>query len=178
MNRSLRWIWCLLPLLYGCPYTAPYAIDPQPMMEINQALVGKWATFVTKVVNDKISREEPVKIIFSARSDREYDIAITGYLQELQPYRVIDQDTIHGTGYLSMIQHRVFLNALIKSRYYIAEVQESGGKFSLFPLRDGFTAKHVKSSADVRTAIGYHFATRVTPAFAEEFILRNLQRVN
>ena len=180
MIRILRHglLLLLLSCLYGCPYYSPYAIDPQPMMNIEPRLVGKWATLVTREVNDKESYTEPVKIIFEQRNEKEYDLFITGYINELKPFRVVDADTIRGTAFLSMIKNRVFLNAFIKSRYYIAELREERGQFSILPLLDGFTAKHCKSSADLRTAIGYHFATRVEPRFSEEFCLRGLQRVN
>jgi hypothetical protein len=176
--KQLGPLFLFFPMLYGCPFRSPYAIDPQPMMAINPSLVGKWATLVTRVVNDKEFYTEPVKIIFTQRNEKEYDVFITGYINELKPFHVVDADTIRGTAYLSMIRQRVFLNAFIKSRFYMAELQEDRGQFSILPLQDGFTAKHCKSAADVRTAIGYHFATRVKPHYAEAFCLRRLQRVN
>jgi hypothetical protein len=180
MIRPKPWVvlFLLTPFLYGCPYYSPYPIDPTPQMDINTTLIGNWATLVTRVVNDKTSYTEPVKIIFKQRNEKEYNIFITGYINELAPFHLVDEDTIRGTAFLSTIKKQVFINAFIKSRYYFAELQEKGNQFSILPLEDGFTAKHVKSAADVRAVIGYHYATRLEPRISEAFSLRGLQRVN
>ena len=99
----------LATILFGCPYDSPYAIDEEPVQNIDESLLGKWAAFVPRPSDDKHYKEDPVKIIFEKRTNMEYDIAITGYLDELRPYKVVTNDTIIHDGYIG-INDAVFSN--------------------------------------------------------------------
>ena len=164
--------------LYGCPYDSPYGIDEEPQQYIDESLLGKWATTVPRPSDDKHYREDSVKIVFEKKTEMEYDIAITGYLDELKPYRVISNDTIKGTAFLSVIDSRQFLNAFIHGKMYIAEVKKENKNLSIFTLHEHFTAKYIKNSAALRTAVGFHYKSRATPSYDDWFVLKDLQKVN
>lgn len=164
--------------LYGCPYSSPYSIDAEPQQYIDEGLLGKWATMVQRPSYEGHYREAPVKVIFEKRTEMEYDIAITGYINELKPFRVIENDTIKGTGFLSTVNNRILLNSFIGGRYYIAEVIKDKNNVSILALAEQFTNKYVKSSAVLRSTIDVHYHTRVNPSYDDWFVLKNLQKVN
>lgn len=165
----------VLIILYGCPYRSSYRLDATPILPLNEGILGKWAAFVAKPGKE---RPEPVKVILSRRNDEEYDISITGYIDEMRPFKVIDNDTIKATGYLSDVDGRMLMNLLLKDQCYIAEVRMAKGKLSLLPLIDYFTSKLIKSNTELRNAVAFHFKTRLRPMFDEEFCLRDMVRVN
>jgi len=163
--------------LWGCPYESPYAIDAAPKEYADDELVGKWAGFVTRPTVENEFAESPVKVIFEKRSDMEYDVAITGYIDELKKYRVVENDTIHGTAFISIVDGREFVNTFIKGRYYIAEVRKDKSSFSLLTLAEKFTNKYIKNSDQLRQAISVHYKTKPEPVYDDWFIARNLQKV-
>ena len=166
-------------ILTGCPFDSPYCIDTEPLLPIDESVLGKWAALVEKPGDDKHFREESVRIIFEKRTDMEYEIAITGYIGELKPYNLITNDTIKGTAYLSEVAGRQFLNAFIHGRVYIAEVKKENGQlFSLLPLAEVFTSKLIKNSRELRSAVEFHYKVRLKPGYDQQFSLKNLQRVN
>jgi hypothetical protein len=164
--------------LCGCPYDSFYGIDETPQMPVDTDLLGKWAAFITKPDVDNTTKDELVKIIFTERNSQEYNFAITGYIDEMQPYHLIENDTIKGTAYLSSLKQKLFLNARIKGKIFIAEVKKQNRGFSILPLSEGFTGKLIKNSKELRIAIGFHYDTRVAPAYDETFTVKNLQKVN
>ena len=165
-------------ILCGCPYDSPYNIDKAPVQNIDESLLGKWATFIKKSGNASYSKEEAVKIIFSKRTDVDYDIAITGYIDELKPYHLIENDSIKGTGYLSEAAGRQFLNAFIHGKVYIAEVKKDNGTISILPISEYFTSKLIKNSKELKAALEFHYKVKLTPAYDQMFSLKNLQKVN
>lgn len=175
---SIILLFTLSALLCGCPYDSPYNLDQEPAQNIDESLLGKWATFVKKSGNAPSSKEEPVKVIFSKRTDVDYDIAITGYIDELKPYHLIVNDSIKGTGYLSDVAGKQFLNAYIHGRVYIAEIKKDNGTISILPLSEYFTSKLIKTSKELRNAVEYHYRIKLTPAHDAMFCLKNLQKVN
>jgi hypothetical protein len=164
--------------LYGCPWHSPYAIDKEPRQYIDESLLGKWAAMVARPAYEGQSREEPVKIIFDKKSDMEYDVAITGYISELKPYRVVTDDTIKATAFISTVNNREFLNALVYGHFFIAEIVKENNNISILALSEQFTNKFVKSSDVLRTAIEVHYKTKARPGYDEWFVLKNLQKVN
>ena len=176
LHLSLLFFVCVF--LWGCPYDSPYGIDETPQQPIDETLLGKWAALVTRPSYSNEHKEEPIKIIFEKRTDMEYDVAITGYIDELRRYRVIDNDTIKGIAFLSVINNRQFLNTTIKGKVYIAEIKKQENSIDILTLTEHFTSKFVKNSAALRIAIGYHYKTRITPMYDEWFVLKNLQKVN
>jgi hypothetical protein len=164
--------------LCGCPYDSPYNIDEAPLQNIDEGLLGKWAAFIIKTDDAGKLKEEPVKIIFEKRTEMDYDIAITGYLDELRPYHVIANDSIRGTAYLSVVGGKQFLNAYIYGKVYLAEVIKDGPTISILPLSEYFTSKLIKNSKELRTAVAFHCRVKATPAHDPIFSLRKLQKVN
>jgi hypothetical protein len=173
---ALTFSLCIV--LWGCPYESFYAIDTAPQQNIDEGLIGKWAAFVTRPSVENEFIESPVKIIFEKKSDMEYDVAITGYIDDLKKYRVIEHDTIKGTAFISVIDSRQFLNTFIKGKYYIAEIRRQDSSFSLLTLAEKFTSKFVKNSESLRNAISVHYKTKAQPSYDDWFVAKNLQKVN
>ena len=176
LHTALSFLLCIV--LWGCPYESFYAIDISPQQNIDEGLIGKWAAFVPRPSLENEYTESPVKIIFEKRNDMEYDVAITGYIDELKKYRVIENDTIKGTAFISVIDSRQFLNTFIKGKYYIAEIKRQDSTFSLLTLAEKFTSKFVKNSEGLRNAISVHYKTKPEPVYDDWFVAKNLQKVN
>lgn len=169
-------ISCLLGiLLCGCPYSSAYRLDAEPQQPIDESLLGSWASFVSKP--GATEKKEPVKIIISKKAESEYSIGITGYIDELRPFRVITDDTIKATAFASAVGDKTFWNITLKDRNYLAEIKTEQGKLSILPLCEHFTAKLVKSNEALRVAVNFHCKTRVQPLYDEEFCLRDMVRV-
>lgn len=171
-------IFSLSIVLCGCPYESPFGIDTESQQPIDEGLIGKWAAFVQRPSYENDYKESPVKIIFEKRSDLEYDVSITGYIDELKRYRVIENDTIKGTGYLSTVDGHEFLNTFIKGKTYIAEIKRENNSISILTLAEHFTNKYIKNSTELRNAISVHYKTRIEPLYDEWFVAKNLQKVN
>ncbi len=171
-------LFSLCILLWGCPYESPYGIDPEPQQYIDEELLGKWAAYVPRPTYESEYAESAVKIIFDKKSDMEYDVAITGYIDELKKYRVIENDSIKGTGFISIVDTREFLNVFIKGRMYIAEVKKENGSLSILTLAESFTNKFVKNCTVLRNAISVHYKTKPEPTYDDWFVAKNLKRVN
>jgi len=180
MKQSLQIIslGVIAAFLCGCPYESPYAIDEEPSQLIDDNLLGNWAAFVPKPSNDKHYKEDVIKINFTKRSDREYDIAITGCIDELKPCKVIANDTIKGTAFISTIGKYQFLSTTIGGKVYIAELKQLAKGISIISLSEHFTAMYVKSSKALKAAIGYHYHTRQMPSYDDWFVLKDLKRIN
>ncbi len=176
LHTAVSFLLCII--LWGCPYESFYSIDTQPKEYIDESLLGKWASFVPRPSFENEYTESPVKIIFEKKSDMEYDVAITGYIDELKKYRVIENDTIHGTAFISIIDTRQFLNTFIKGKYYITEVKRTDSTISLLTLAEKFTSKFVKNSESLRNAISVHYRTKPVPVYDDWFVAKNLQKVN
>ena len=161
-------------ILYACPFSSTYKLDAEPEIYIDDVLLGKWATMTTT----KNGKQQPVKLILSKKNDTEYNIALTGYLDDLTPYRVIINDSIKGTAFMSMVSNRQFLNIEIKGQTYIAEVLYKNDKLSFLPLAEKFTAKYIRSNEELKLSVEVHVATRVSPMYDESFCLWNMVRVN
>lgn len=173
---TLLFFCCII--LWGCPYESHYPIDKESQQPIDENLLGKWAAMVNRPAYDGDHREEPVKIIFEKRTDTEYDIAITGYLEDLNRRRLIKEDTIKGTAYLSIVDSKQFLNAFINGKIYIAEIKQRENDIDILTLSEHFTSKYIKSSEVLRNAISIHYKTRPVPSYDDWFIAKNLQKVN
>ena len=165
-------------LLWGCPYESPYGIDETAQENIDEDLLGSWATYATKPSNEGDNKADPIKVIFSKNTDLEYNIAITGYLNELKPYRVITNDTIKGSAYISTVAGKPFLNVFVKGRMYIAEIRREKNDLSILCLSEHFTVKYIMNSAELRKAIEFQYKVSVTPVYDDYFVLKYLQKVN
>lgn len=165
----------LSTLLCGCPYSSRYSLDESPTIYVEDGLLGKWATFVKKPGSNK---EEPVKMVLSKKNDTEYNIAFTGYLDELKRFGVVKADSINGTAFMSTVGQHQFLNINIKDKIYIAQFVVKDETLSLLPLVEHFTAKMVQNNQGLRTAVAFHYKMRVHPLVDEDFCLRDMVRVN
>ena len=161
--------------LCSCPYSSPYKLDDGPNIYIEEDLLGKWATFIKKTGSES---EEPVKLILSRRSDMEYNIAITGYLDELKPFNVVHADTVKGTAFISAIDDKQFLNITINTNVFIAELKYRENKLSLLPLVEHFTSKMIFNNTALRKSVEVHYKTRVHPMYDDDFCLKDMVRVN
>jgi hypothetical protein len=167
-----------LPILWACPYSSIYKLDDQPVQYIDDSLLGKWTAMVTKPSDDQHPIEEPVKIVFSKKSDMEYNVAITGCIHELACSGVMLGDSIKGTAFLSIVANREVLNILIQNQFYLAEVQREDGKLSILSMSEHFTNKFIKNNAELRNALEFHFKTRLYPSYDDYFVLKDLQHTN
>lgn len=161
--------------LCGCPYSSAYKLDEAPGIYVEDMLIGNWACFVKKPGNNK---EEPVKMVLSKKNETEYNIAFTGYLDELKPFRIITNDSIQGTAFMSTALGRQFLNIEIKARTYIAELKLENNKLSLLPLAEHFTSRMILSSIALRGMLEFHYKTRTHPMYDEDFCLWDMVKVN
>lgn len=162
-------------VLCACPYSSTHVLDETPGIYVEDALLGNWATFVKKPVSGK---EEPVKLILSKKNDTEYNIAFTGSLNELKPFRLIEKDSISGSAFMSTVGGKQFFNISIKGNIYIAEIILKNGALSLLPLSEHFTAKMIMTNTDLRNSVEFHYKTRVLPLYDDEFCLRDMVKVN
>jgi hypothetical protein len=170
---KVYWILISSLLLCGCPYRSAYRLDAEPLLPVQENLLGKWATFVKKG-----NRSEPVKLILTQKTATEYDISITGYIEELRPLRIITNDTIKGSGFLSEVGGKNMLNFVLQDQVYLVEIKMEDGKLSFLPLAENFTSKLIRSHAELRSMVFHHYKIRLQPLYDETFCLRDLVRVN
>ncbi len=164
----------LVFILYACPYSSAYKLDEEATTPIDESIIGKWAT----LVRNNFGKPEPVKMILSKKNDTEYFIDFIGTFKELFPYQVSKTDSIKGFAYLSIIDNKQFLSIEVKNRTYITALIYKDEKLSILPLADGFTAKYIKSNAELRQAVEFHVKSRPFPYFEDQFSLKEMVRVN
>jgi hypothetical protein len=172
---TISLLFFLSVLLCACPYSSPYQLDVNPNIYVEDELLGSWATFVKKPVSGK---EEPVKLILSKRNDTEYNIAFTGYLDELKPFKLVYKDSVSGIAFMSTVAGKQFLNISIKGTNYIAELKLKNGNLSLLPLVEHFTSKMIQNNAELRNCVEFHYKTRVHALYDDDFCLRDMVKVN
>lgn len=161
--------------LCSCPYSSAYYLDETSNIYVEDALLGKWVTFLKK---PRSSREEEIYLTLTKRTDTEYNISFTGNLDDLRPYKVLISDSLNGTAFMSTVDDRQFFNININSRVYIAELKLKDEKLSLLPLAESFTAKMIFNSAALRKSVEVHYKIRVHPLLDDDFCLRNMIKLN
>ena len=161
--------------LCSCPYSSAYNLDESPGIYVEDTLLGNWTTFVKRPGGRK---EEPVILTLSKRTDTEYNISFTGYLEDLRPFTHITADSIAGTAFMSTVANRQFLNISIDARVYIAELRLKDGNLSLLPLAEHFTGKMILNSPALRNSVEFHYKTRVHPVIDDDFCLRGMIKFN
>jgi hypothetical protein len=172
---TISLLFLLTTLLCSCPYSSPYQLDESPNIYVEDDLLGSWATFVKKPVSGK---EEPVKLILTKKNETEYNIAFTGRIDELRPFKLVAKDSVSGTAFMSTAAGRQFLNITIKGTNYIAELKLKDGALSLLPLVEHFTGKMIQNNADLRNCVEFHYRTRVHAMYDDQFCLRDMVKVN
>ena len=171
---ALSILFTLTFILCGCPYSSVYKLDGEPAVPIDETLIGKWATMVTTGSGD----EQPLKMIVAKRSDFEYDMSFIGQINDLRYFNVLTGDTLKATAFLSEAASRRFLNVQVKGETFIAEMVQKDGKLNLLPLCEHFTVKMIRNNEELRTALEWHFKTRLYPLYDPEFCLKQMSRVN
>jgi hypothetical protein len=161
--------------LCSCPYSSAYYLDETSNIYVEDALLGKWITFIKR---PNSSREEEVYLTLTKRTNTEYNISITGTLDDLRPYNVLISDSLTGTAFMSTVDDRQFFNIRLNTRIYIAELKLKDDKLSLLPLAESFTAKMIFNSAALRKSVEVHYKTRVHPLLDDDFCLRNMVKLN
>lgn len=161
--------------LCSCPYSSPYNLDEAANIYVEEGLLGNWTTFVKRPGG---RRTEPVTLTLRKRSGTEYDIAFTGYLEDLRPFALITDDSIKGTAFMSTVDDRQFLNIRINARIYIAELRLKDDKLSLLPLAEHFTGKMIFNSTALRNSVDFHYKTRVHPMVDDDFCLKDMVKFN
>lgn len=161
--------------LCACPYSSAYYLDEEPGIYVEEALLGNWIAFVKKPNN---TREEAVYLNLGRKSDTEYNIAFSGNLDELKPFKYITSDSLAGTAFMSTVDGRQFLNIRINSRVYIAQLTVKDSRLSLLPLAEHFTGKMIFNSMALRNSVDIHYKTRVHPILDDEFCLRDMVKIN
>jgi hypothetical protein len=172
---TISLLFILSTLLCSCPYSSQYLLDESPNIYVEDDLLGSWATFIKKPVSGK---EEPVKLILSKKSETEYNIAFTGKLDELRPFKLVYKDSVSGTAFMSTVASRQFLNITIKGTNYIAELKYKDGSLSLLPLVEHFTGKMIQNNSELRNCVEFHYKTRVHAMYDDDFCLKDMVRVN
>ncbi len=167
-------LFFLSVLLSACPYSSQFQLDDSPTIYVEDALLGSWATILKK----PNGKEEPVKLILSKKNDTEYNIAFTGSINELRPFKLIYKDSVSGTAFMSTVGDNQFLNIRIKGIIYIAELQFKEGTLSLLPLVEHFTSKMIQHNFELRACVGSHYKTRVHPLYDDDFCLKDMVKVN
>lgn len=162
-------------VLWGCPYSSPYGLSEEFTEPINANLIGKWATLVE---NRMENSSHPVKIVLEAKSDVEYFVKIYADQKMVRAFTGIKADSLAGHGFTTTVYDRKFLNCSFLSKVFIAEIVEKDGKLNLMPLSEHFTNKMIRSSNQLRMALEYHYKSRVRPYYDEDFVLKDLVRVN
>lgn len=170
---SLLFSLCIT--LCSCPYSSAYYLDEKSSIYVEDALLGKWTTFIKR---PNSTREEEVHLILSKRTDTEYYITFTGDLDALRPFNVLVADSLTGTAFMSTVDERQFFNIRINDRNYIAELKLKDDKLSLLPLAESFTAKMIFNSEALRKSVEVHYKTRVHPLLDDDFCLRNMTKLN
>ena len=108
----------------------------------------------------------------------EYNIAFTGYLNELKPFKVLIKDSVSGTAFMSTAAGRQFLNITIKGTNYIAELKFKDGLLSLLPLVEHFTSKMIFNNNELRNSVEFHYKTRIHAMYDDDFCLKEMVKVN
>lgn len=161
--------------LCACPYSSAYYLDEVPAIYVEDALIGKW---ITVLRTPGSSGPETINLIFSKRTDTEYNISFTGDLESLKPFNVVQSDSISGTAFMSTVGGNQFLNIKIYARVYIAELKLNDNKLSLLPLAEHFTGKIILNSAALRNSVNFHYKTRIHPILDDDFCLRDMVKEN
>jgi hypothetical protein len=161
--------------LCACPYSSAYYLDNKPSIYVEDALVGKWITFIK---TPRSNREEAVYLNLSKRTETEYNISFTGNLDALRPFKVLISDSLTGTAFMSTVGDHQFFNININSRVYIAQLDLKADKLSLLPLAESFTSKMIFNSEALRKSVEVHYKTRVHPLLDDDFCLHDMVKVN
>ena len=173
--RGIFILFVLSATLCACPYSSPYNLDAEPTIYVEDALIGNWFAIIQK---PGFTKQETVTLSLRKKTDTEYLISFTGYLEELKKFNVVKSDSVTGTAFMSTVDGMQFLNINIHSRIYIAQLKFTYDKLSLLPLAEHFTGKMIFNCEALKNSVSFHYKTRVHPVLDDEFCLRDMTRLN
>ena len=173
--RGIFILFVLSATLCACPYSSPYNLDQEPYIYVEDVLLGNWLGIIDK---PGVAKQQKVTLTLSKKTETEYNISLTGYLDDLKPYHVVKADSINGSAFMSTVDGMQFLNINIQSRIYIVELKFKDDKLSLLPLAEHFTGKMIFNCEALRNSVAFHYKTRVHPILDDEFCLRDMIRLN
>lgn len=161
-------------LLCGCPYHTSFPIEKTPQVEVNYSYLGSWKG---KLIDEISGITKAVKLNITKADDFNYALQITGKFENsLNKLNV--EDTVYATMFMSVINNKQIANVILENRVFFADVSYQNDQISFLPLAENFTSFFVKTDAELKNRIAYHFKTRLHPLYEESFCLRNMTRVN
>jgi hypothetical protein len=163
----------MMILLCGCPYHTSFPIEKTPQVEINYSYLGSWKG---KLIDEISGNAKTVNVNISKADDFNYSVVITGKFQNII-YKKNTEDTIYASMFMSVINNKQIANVMFDNRVFFADVSYQNDQISFLPLAENFTSFFVKTDAELKNRIAYHFKTRLHPLYEESFCLRNMTRI-
>jgi len=160
-------------VLCGCPYHSVHKIDTEPQLPTEESYLGNW---IGSIKDETYGYTTKIKMNVSQKNEMVYNLNFIGFFGRTDKKKKPIQDTIKTTSYMSIINTRLLMNIESNGRVYIAEFKYENDQISLLPLAENFTNFIIKSDAELRYRIGYHYKTRLNPSYDESFCLRNMRR--
>ena len=166
-------------LLYGCPYQSNYQLDDTPQIPVNNNYIGIWEGYA---VDDVYRYSTKTEVTITQKDSNEYNIMICGEFTKRIPPKKRGKnkypgiDTIMTTAFLSMAEGKEIMNVRFNEKTYLAEVIYENDALTLLPIAESFTNFIVRSNAQLRERLEFHFHTRLHPSYDESFCLRNMKR--
>jgi hypothetical protein len=164
----------IMILLCGCPYHTSFPIEKTPQVEVNYNYLGTWKG---KLIDEISGSTKAVKLNISKADDFNYSVVITGKFQNII-YKKNAEDTVFASMFMSVINNKQIANVILDNRVFFADVSYQNDQISFLPLAENFTSFFVKTDAELKNRIAYHFKTRLHPLYEESFCLRNMTRIN
>jgi hypothetical protein len=163
----------IMILLCGCPYHTAFPIEKTPQVEVNYSYLGSWKG---RFIDEISGNAKAIKLNITKADDFNYALQITGKFENSSNKKNVE-DTVHATMFMSIINNKQIANVILDNRVFFADVSYQNDQISFLPLAENFTSFFVKTDAELKNRIAYHFKTRLHPLYDESFCLRNMTRV-
>ncbi|MCX6294193.1 MAG: hypothetical protein NT127_07860 [Sphingobacteriales bacterium] len=160
-------------LLCGCPYNTSFPIEKNPQVEVNQSYLGNWKG---KLIDEVSGNTKPIKVNISNADDFNYSVVIMGRFQN-KSYKINEEDTVYASMFISVINNKQIANIKFDNSVFFADVSYQNNQISFLPLAENFTSFFVKTDAELKNRIAYHFKTRLHPLYDESFCLRSMTKI-
>jgi hypothetical protein len=163
----------IMILLCGCPYHTAFPIEKTPQVEVNYSYLGSWKG---RFIDEISGNAKAIKLNITKADDFNYALQITGKFENSLNKKNVE-DTVYATMFMSIINNKQIANVILDNRVFFADVSYQNDQISFLPLAENFTSFFVKTDAELKNRIAYHFKTRLHPLYDESFCLRNMTRV-
>lgn len=163
----------IMILLCGCPYHTAFPIEKTPQVEVNYSYLGSWKG---RFIDEISGNAKAIKLNITKADDFNYALQITGKFENSSNKKNVE-DTVYATMFMSIINNKQIANVILDNRVFFADVSYQNDQISFLPLAENFTSFFVKTDAELKNRIAYHFKTRLHPLYDESFCLRNMTRV-